>query len=179
MNATATKTTWNVDSMHSEVQFKVRHLVISTVTGSFNTYSGSIQAADDNFEGAEAQLSAEVSSISTGVADRDGHLKSADFFDAEKFPTIHMDGKFVNKGGSLKLEGPLTIKDVTKEVSFDVDFGGTMVDGYGQHKAGFEITGKVSRKEFGLNWNQVTEAGGVVVGDEVKILFNVQFTKAS
>jgi polyisoprenoid-binding protein YceI len=178
MSATATKTVWNVDTMHSEVQFKVRHLVISTVTGSFGQYAGTIESNGDNFEGAEARLSAEVNSISTGVADRDAHLKSGDFFDAGQFPQITMNGTFVNKGGSLKLEGPLTIKDTTKQVSLDVDFGGTMKDGYGQHKAGFEISGKINRKEFGLNWNQVTEAGGVVVSDEVKILFNVQFTQA-
>ncbi len=177
MEATATKTIWKVDPMHSEVHFKVRHLVISTVTGSFGAYTGTIESNDDNFEGAQAHLSAEVQSISTGVADRDGHLKSGDFFDAEKYPHIKMEGKFIKHGNDLKLEGPLNIKDVTKNVSLHVDFGGTMVDGYGQTKAGFEITGKVNRKEFGLTWNQVTETGGVVVGDEVKLTFNVQFTK--
>jgi polyisoprenoid-binding protein YceI len=178
METTATKNLWKVDPMHSEVQFKVRHLVISTVTGSFGSFDGTIEAAEDGFEGASANFSAEVNSISTGVSDRDNHLKSGDFFDAEAHPQITLNGTFKKSGDGYTLEGPLTIKGTTKDVSLQADFGGTMVDGYGQTKAGFELNGKISRKEFGLTWNQMTESGGVVVGDEVKLIFNVQFTKA-
>ncbi len=176
--ATTTTTVWNIDPMHSEVQFKVRHLVISTVTGSFERFEGRINAAGEDFNGAEASFQANVQSLNTGVADRDNHLRSDDFFSAEKHPTIDFKGQFNKTGGNqYTLAGPLTIKGNTLNVTLQATFGGTMVDGYGQTKAGFEITGTINRKEFGLTWNQVTEAGGVVVGDEVKLNFNVQFTK--
>ncbi|MCA6075632.1 YceI family protein [Fulvivirga sedimenti] len=174
---TLTKTTWTIDNMHSEVQFKVKHLVISTVTGTFKSFEGSIETENDDFDGASASFSLDVNSIDTNVADRDAHLKSDDFFNAEKYPSITFNGTLNKVGGSYKLTGPMTIRDFTKEVTLDVDFGGTMVDGYGQTKAGFEITGKINRKEFGLMWNMVTEAGGVVVGDDVKLALNVQVTK--
>ncbi len=174
---TLTKTTWTIDNMHSEVQFKVKHLVISTVTGTFKSFEGSIETENDDFDGAAASFSLEVNSIDTNVADRDAHLKSDDFFNAEKYPTVNFNGTLNKVGDAYKLTGPLTIRDITKEVTLDVEFGGTMVDGYGQTKAGFEISGKVNRKEFGLMWNMVTEAGGVVVGDDVKLALNVQVTK--
>ncbi|QTN38306.1 YceI family protein [Cryomorphaceae bacterium] len=178
MEATATKTTWAVDAMHSEVQFKVKHLVISTVTGTFNNFNGSFESDGDDFDGAAVAFDVDVNSIDTNQSDRDNHLRSADFFNVEQFPKMTFEGTLNNKGGdSFTLTGPLTIKDTTKEVSLTVEYGGTMVDGYGQTKVGFEVTGKINRKEFGLTWSQVTEAGGVVVGDEVKLIFNVQFAR--
>jgi polyisoprenoid-binding protein YceI len=172
---TLTKTKWAVDPMHSEVQFKVKHLVISTVTGTFKSFSGHLEAGEEDFDGADAEFSINVDSIDTNVADRDAHLKSDDFFNAEQFPQIHFAGKLQKTGDdNYKLIGPLTIRDHSRELEFDVTYGGQMVDGYGQHKAGFEIIGKISRKEFGLKWNGVTEAGGVVVGDEVILNLNVQ-----
>jgi polyisoprenoid-binding protein YceI len=171
--ATLTKTTWGVDPTHSEVQFKVKHLVISTVTGSFNSFNGTIEAESDDFNGADVNFAIDVDSIDTNVDDRDAHLKSDDFFSAEKYPQITFNGTYEN--GSLI--GDLTIRDITKKVELDVDFGGVVVDPYGQTKAGFEVEGKINRKEFGLTWSAVTEAGGVVVGDDVRLLMSVQFVK--
>ena len=171
--ATATTTIWGIDPTHSEVSFKVKHLVISTVTGYFKTFEGSVETESDDFEGSKISFSADIASIDTNQSDRDNHLKSADFFDAEKFPKMSFSG--ILKGNAL--EGELTIKDITKTVSLDVDFGGVVEDPYGQTKAGFEIEGKISRKEFGLVWNAVTEAGSVVVSDQVRILVNAQVVK--
>lgn len=176
---TATKTLWKIDPTHSEVQFKVKHLVISTVTGQFNRFEGSLEAESDDFDGATAGFTLETASVDTNQSDRDNHLKSADFFDAEKFPHITFKGSLKKVADNqYKLAGPFTIKDITKEVELDVEHGGTMVDGYGQTKAGFEISGSIDRKEFGLTWSMVTEAGGVVVGDRVKLQLNVQLTQA-
>ena len=175
----ATKTKWTIDPTHSEVQFKVKHLVISTVTGTFKEFEGNLETETEDFEGANASFSLNVNSVDTNVADRDNHLKSNDFFNAEQYPNITFNGT-LNKvnSGDYKLIGDLTIRDVTKKVELDVEYGGSMVDGYGQTKAGFEISGKINRKEFGLTWSMVTEAGGVVVGDDVKLQLNVQVVKS-
>ncbi|MEQ8469796.1 MAG: YceI family protein [Marinoscillum sp.] len=165
---------WNIDPTHSEVQFKVKHLVISTVTGTFKSFEGSLETAGEGFDGAKAKFSLDAASVDTNVADRDGHLKSAEFFDAEKYPKLTFEGVLNKVGEQYKLIGSLTIKETTKPIELDVDLGGTMVDGYGQHKAGFEISGVINRKAFGLTWSMVTEAGGVVVGDDVRLLLNVQ-----
>lgn len=175
------KTNWTIDPTHSEVQFKVKHLVISTVTGYFREFEGAIAAEGENFDGATAEFSANIDSIDTNVADRDAHLKSDDFFNAESYPKLTFKNGVLTKkdDSNFELTGDLTIRDNTRKVSLQAELGGTMVDGYGQHKAGFEITGKISRKEFGLKWDQVTEAGGVVVGDDVRLILNVQFVKQS
>lgn len=174
-----TKTLWKIDPTHSEVQFKVKHLVISTVTGSFKNFDGALETENDNFDGAEASFSINTASIDTNVTDRDNHLKSADFFDSENYPNITFKGELKKiSDDEYKLVGPLTIKDITKEVELSVEHGGTMVDGYGQNKAGFEVTGSINRKEFGLTWSMVTEAGGVVVGDNVKLQLNIQLVQA-
>ncbi|RKR83113.1 polyisoprenoid-binding protein YceI [Mucilaginibacter gracilis] len=167
-------TKWVLDPMHSEVQFKIKHLVISTVTGSFKTFEGSVETEGDTFEGATVEFSLDVASIDTNQEQRDGHLKSAEFFDAETYPKITF------KSTSLTtdtLTGDLTIKDITKPVTLDVDFGGTATDFYGNLKAGFEVSGKINRKEFGLVWDGVTEAGAIVLGADVKLNINVQFAK--
>ena len=172
------QTKWGIDPTHSEVQFKVKHLVISTVTGTFKSFSGTVESETDDFDGAKVTFAAETASIDTNVADRDAHLKSADFFDSENFPLLKYEGILVKTGlDGYSLKGSMTIKDTTKEVPLNVELGGIMVDGYGQTKAGFEIVGKINRKEFGLNWSMVTEAGGVVVSDEVKLLLNIQVVK--
>ncbi|MBK9511125.1 MAG: YceI family protein [Cytophagaceae bacterium] len=166
---------WKIDPMHSEVQFKVKHLMISTVTGDFKAYDATAETeGDDSFENAKISFSAQIDSISTGNEQRDGHLKSPEFFDAEKFPALTFES--TSYDGST-LRGNLTIKDVTKEISLAAEFGGLMTDFYGQTKAGFEISGKINRQDFGLTWSAVTEAGGVVVSDEVKLILNVQLTK--
>lgn len=172
-------TSWVIDPTHSEVQFKVKHLVISTVTGSFKSFEGSLQTEGDSFDGASIQFTADVNSIDTNMEQRDGHLKSADFFDAENFPTLSfVSTSFVQKGNEdFTLTGDLTLRGVTKSVTLAVSYGGQMVDFYGNTKAGFELNGKINRKDFGLNWGAVTEAGGVVVSDEVKLHFNIQVAK--
>lgn len=174
---TATKTLWTIDPTHSEVQFKVKHLVISTVTGSFGSYDGKIESEGDDFENATASFTANIDSINTNNEDRDQHLKSGDFFNAEQYPQLKFESTNFKKVGEskYKVTGDLTIRDITKEIELDVVHGGTVGDPYGQTKAGFEITGSINRKEFGLSWSAVTEAGNVVVGDEIKLQLNVQF----
>lgn len=171
--------TWVIDPMHSEVQFKVRHLVISTVTGSFNNFSASLEAEKEDFSDAKVSFTAEIDSIDTNNAQRDAHLKSDDFFNAEKYPQLSFTStSFEHKSGNqYVLNGHITLRDVTKPVVLDVEFGGVTKDPYGQTKAGFEVVGKINRQEFGLRWSVATEAGGLVVSDEVKLILNVQFTK--
>lgn len=173
ITATETTTKWAIDPTHSEVSFKVKHLVISTVTGNFKSFEGGAESSSDDFQGAEISFAAHIASIDTNQSDRDNHLKSADFFDAEKYPKMTFSG--ILEGNSLK--GELTIKDVTKTIALRADFGGVVQDPYGQTKAGFELEGKISRKEFGLIWNAVTEAGSVVVSDQVRVLANIQIVK--
>lgn len=170
-------TKWIVDPTHSEVSFKVKHLVISTVTGYFREFEGAAESDSDSFEGAKVSFAANIDSIDTNQKDRDAHLKSADFFDAENHPKLTFSGQVTKVGGEYKLVGNLEIRGNKKEVELDVDFGGVAGDPYGQTKAGFEIEGKISRKEFGLTWSAVTEAGSVVVSDQVRLLLSVQLVK--
>ena len=171
---------WTIDASHSEVHFKVKHLMISTVTGTFGSYEGSIETTNDNdFEGATANFSADIESISTGQEQRDGHLKSADFFDAANFPKLTFASTSFEKSGddTYTVKGDLTIRGVSKPVTLKAEFGGVMTDFYGQTKAGFDIQGKINRQDFGLAWSAVTEAGGIVVSDEVKLVLNIQVVK--
>lgn len=169
---------WVLDPTHSEIQFKVKHLVISTVTGTFKSFEGEFSTQKEDFTDAAIDFSIAADSIDTNQADRDSHLKSADFFDAEKYPKISFKStSFTKNGDDYKLVGDLTIKDVTKPITFDVEFGGTAVDPYNNEKAGFEVTGKINRKEYGLTWSAVTEAGAIVVGEDIKLSVNVQFIK--
>ena len=178
---TEVKTAWAIDTAHSEIHFKVKHMMVSTVTGAFNSFEGMVESDGDDFDGADIRFSADVDSISTNNKDRDAHLKSDDFFNAERFPKLTFEStSFTKKSGdNYRLVGDLTIRDVTKRVELDVEYNGTAVDPYGNTKAGFEISGKINRKEFNLKWNAVTEAGGVVVSDEVRLVLNVQLTKKS
>ena len=170
---------WKIDPTHSEIQFKIKHLMISTVTGNFSEFESTVETSSEtDFTNSKVNFSATVNSISTGLEQRDTHLKSGDFFDVEKFPKISFKSNSVTiKGDDLVTKGDLTIKDKTVEIELKGEFGGTMVDFYNQTKAGFELTGKINRKDFGLTWSGITEAGGIVVSDEVKIVLNVQFTK--
>lgn len=172
-----TTTTWGIDPTHTEVQFKVKHLVISTVTGFFKKFEGALETDADDFAGAKVSFSLDANSIDTNQADRDAHLKSADFFAADQYPNLKFEGVLNKKGEGYTLDGDMTIRDITKSLSLDVDFGGIMVDPWGNTKAGFEINGKINRKDFGLNWNTITEAGGMLVGEEVKIHINAQLAK--
>lgn len=173
------KTKWTIDELHSEVHFKVKHLVISTVTGSFGKYSADVETEGDSFDTATIHFTADVNSLTTGNEQRDGHLKSADFFDAANHPTVDFVSSKLEKEGesTYKLHGNLTMRGTTKPVVLNVEYGGMMKDFYGNMKAGFEVTGTIKRKEFGLHWDAVTEAGGVVVSDDIKIAANVQFAK--
>ena len=171
---------WSVDPTHSEVQFKVKHLMITTVTGYFQSFHVEAETEDEQFTSANSVLfTADVNSISTNNEQRDTHLKSADFFDAENHGQIRFVGTNYEKvsGDDYKLHGDLTIRGITKPTSVNVEFGGIVVDPYGQTKAGFTVSGKISRKEFGLTWNAVTEAGSVVVSDEIRLHAEVQLVK--
>jgi len=160
------------------VQFKVKHLVISTVTGFFRKFSGSVESETEDFDGALVNFSLDVNSIDTNQADRDAHLKSPDFFAAEQYPTIDFTGSLAKTADSeYILDGALTIRGTTKAIVLDVDFGGTTVDPWGNTKSGFEISGKLNRKDFGLNWNALTEAGGMVVSEEVRLHINAELAK--
>ncbi|PZR39164.1 MAG: hypothetical protein DI538_07560 [Azospira oryzae] len=172
-------TKWAIDTTHSEVQFKVKHLVISTVTGSFKKFSGEVITEGDDFNNAQVSFSIDVDSIDTNQADRDGHLKSDDFFAAAQYPTISFSKGVLKKssGDNYKLLGNLTVRDVTAVVELDVEFGGTTKDPWGNIKAGFELNGKINRKDFGLSWSALTEAGGMVVAEEVKLHMNVELVK--
>ncbi|ATL46927.1 hypothetical protein COR50_06880 [Chitinophaga caeni] len=171
--------TWKIDAAHSEIQFKIRHLMITNVTGSFTAFDATLESEKDDFTDAKINFSTEVASITTNNEQRDGHLKSADFFDVEKYPQIKFTSTKIEKvdDEEYKLTGDLTIRDVTKPIELEVEFGGVTVDPYGQTKSGFELKGKLSRKEFGLTWNATTETGGVVLSDDVKLLLNVQMIK--
>lgn len=177
--ATETLTKWVLDPMHSEVQFKVKHLVISTVTGSFKKFEGELETNNADFTGADISFSLDVESVDTNQTMRDDHLKSAEFFDAAQYPKITFKSTSFTKedDDQYKLVGDLTIKDVTKSVTLNVEHGGTAGDFYGNTKAGFEITGKINRRDFGLVWSGVTDTGSVVLGDDIKLLINVQFAK--
>lgn len=177
--AVETKTKWTIDTTHSEVQFKVKHLVISTVTGSFKKFSGEVLSADDTFEGAEVNFSIDTNSIDTNQPERDGHLKGEDFFAADRFPTITFGGVLEKVKNDYKLVGELSIRGVKQPLTLDVDFGGVAKDPWGNIKAGFEVNGKINRKDYGLVWNALTEAGGMVVGEDVKLHFNVELVKGA
>ena len=171
---------WKIDELHSEIQFKVKHLVISTVTGSFEKFDALIESDSDDFSNARIRFTANIDSINTGVKDRDIHLKSDDFFHAEKYPQLIFESRdFTTTDGRNELTGDLTIRDITHPVNLSAYFGGIVKDQFGQIKACFEVTGIINRKDFGLKWNGMTGAGGVVVADEVKMICNVQFTKQS
>jgi len=177
MEATV-KTKWIIDPTHSEVHFKVKHLVISTVTGTFKSFEGSMESENEDFQDAAIEFTLDVESIDTNQEQRDGHLKSADFFDAAQFPKISFKStSFKKVGDDYELLGDLTLKNVSKPVKLNVEYGGRATDFYGNDKAGFEVSGKISRKEFGLTWDGITEAGAIVVGDEIKLQINVQFAK--
>lgn len=167
-------TKWNLDPTHSEITFKVRHMMISNVKGNFNNFTATVETEDDTFKNATVKATLQTASVDTNNADRDTHLKSAEFFNAEAHPEITFESDSLNSG----ITGNLTINGVTKPVQLDVDFGGINVDPWGQTKAGFSFEGKISRKDFGLNWNAALETGGVMVSDEVKIAGELQFVKA-
>jgi polyisoprenoid-binding protein YceI len=171
---------WTLDRSHSNLKFTVKHLVVSEVDGSFKIFDGSVKAKDDTFEGAEIEFVADVASVNTEDEKRDEHLKSDDFFNAEKYPKMKFTSKSfkkVNKN-KYKLTGDLTIRDVTKTVTFDVVFGGVVKDPWGNTKAGFKAITTINRFDYNLKWNKLIEAGGAVVDKDVKITANIELAKA-
>jgi polyisoprenoid-binding protein YceI len=178
--AASAQSKWNVDQTHSNVKFSVSHMVISEVEGSFSDFDGTLEAPGSDFNNATIEFSVNISSINTNSEQRDGHLKSADFFDAAKYPAMTFKSASFRKttGNNYVLDGSLTIKGVTKKVTFDVTYGGTVKDPYGNTKAGFKAKGSIKRMDYGLTWSAVTEAGGLVVGDDVAIMFNIELAKA-
>jgi polyisoprenoid-binding protein YceI len=179
--ATLATTKWLIDPTHSEIGFKVKHLMITTVTGYFSKFSLEVETEEEDFtKASRIVFSAQIDSINTSNEQRDTHLKSPDFFDANNYSHIEFVGRKYEKASTdYRLHGDLTIRTITRPVTLKVDFGGIVKDPYGQTKAGFTVEGKISRKEFGLTWNAVTEAGSVVVSDEIKIHCEVQLVKQS
>lgn len=167
-------TTWKIDPTHSEVEFKVKHMMISTVNGRFDEFDGQVETTSDDFKNAQFSFSANIDSINTKNNDRDTHLKSDDFFGAENHPKLTFTSKSFD---GKKMVGDLSIKGVTKEIELDAEYNGTAVDPYGQTKAGFEFEGQINRKDYGLSWNAVTEAGSIVVSDKVRLFVSLQFIK--
>lgn len=162
---------WSLDTSHSEVRFKVKHMVISTVSGSFLDFNASAETDDTDFFNGKFKFEAKIDSINTNNPQRDEHLKSADFFDAAQFPTMSFEGEF--DGGAMT--GNLQIKGVSKPVELVTSFGGVITDPYGNTRAGFEVEGEINRKDFGLNWHETIETGGLVVSDKVKLMVNLEF----
>ncbi len=177
-----TKTKWGIDSAHSEIGFKVKHLMFTNVRGSFKEFDASIYTTGEDFMSAEVDFWINPASINTRDEKRDAHLRSADFFDVENFKEINFTGNTyekVDKEGHYKLYGDLTIKGIKKQIKLDVEFGGVVKDPWGNHKAVFNVNGKINRKDWGLTWNAALETGGVLVSEDVWISCEVQLTKQS
>lgn len=172
-------TTWNIDPTHSGIHFSVRHMVIAKVRGAFKDFTGTLTQQGDDPTTGTVQASIKTASIDTGTEGRDTHLRSADFFDAEKFPTIDFKStKIEKKGGELRVTGNLTIRDVTREVVLDVEPLGGGKDPWGHQRIAFAGRTSINRTDFGLNWNQALEAGGVLVGEKIEIELEVQAVQA-
>jgi len=185
-----TITKWAIDNQHSVAQFKVRHLGVANVTGTFKVFQGELIQEDEegtlgasgalgasDFDGAKIQFTIDTNSLDTNHAQRDGHLKSPDFFHTEQFPAMTFNGMLRKSGDRYEVVGDLTIRDVTKAVTFDAELTGTGKGRFGDNRAGFEVGGKINRKDFGLVWSMLTESGGLIVGEEVKVHFDVELIR--
>lgn len=170
---------WAVDLLHSEVHFKIKHLVISTVTGSFKKFDGSFESPEGDFSDAKAHFTIDTASVDTNSGERDQHLRSDDFFNCEKYPQMKFESTSISKktDDEYILQGQITIRDITKSIELDVDYGGQTIDLYAQTKAGFDVTGIINRQDFGLKWSAVTDSGGLVVSNDVRLSISVQFVK--
>jgi polyisoprenoid-binding protein YceI len=176
------RTKWIIDPAHSEIQFKVKHLMITTVTGHFREVDATVEAEEPDFSDAKIYFEAKTSSLNTNDEKRDAHLRSGDFFDSEKYPLLKFQSTSIEKEtdpGTYKVTGNLTIRDVTKPVTLISEFHGMQKDPWGTDKAGFSINGKINRKDWGLNWNAALESGGVLVSDEVRIFCEIQLSRTS
>lgn len=179
ISVSAQETKWNFDKAHSKIQFDVVHMVISEVSGQFQEYEGTVLTSKEDFSDAKIDFSIDVKSIDTDNEDRDKHLRSADFFDVEKYPKITFLSKKMKKVGKnqYKLTGDFTLHGVTKEVTLDAKYGGTVKDTYGNIKAGFKITGVINRTDFGLKYNSIMDTGGLMIGEDITITCKVELIK--
>ena len=174
-----TTTKWAIDPTHSEIGFKVKHMMFTNVSGRFSKFDASIESDSDTFENAKIEFTGEINSLSTGNSDRDAHLLSPDFFDVAQFPEIKFSAtlfKKINEGEYI-LEGDLSLHGISKSIELAADFGGTMQDPWGNTKLALSLEGKINRKDWGLNWNSALETGGVLVGEEVRLNVELQFVK--
>lgn len=173
------KSTWTIDPTHSEIGFKVKHMMFTNVSGKFDSFEATIEDEDEEFETSKISFTAQVNSVNTGNADRDNHLRSADFFDVDHFATISFKSTNVQKGsdGIFNINGDLTIKEVTKNITLEAEYGSPTLDPWGNNKIGLSVNGKINRKDFGLTWNTALETGGVLVGEEIKLTAEMQFVK--
>ena len=174
-------TNWILDPSHSEVEFKVKHMMISNVSGEFKKFDATVETEGDDFMTAKATFTVDIDSIDTGTEQRDGHLKSVDFFDAANFPQLKfVTTKYdnVDNDGSYEVYGDLTIRGITKNVKLDAEFGGVIKDPWGSTRAGITITGKINRKDFGLTWSGATETGSLIVSEDVRLHVALEFVKA-
>lgn len=170
---------WTLDKAHTQIQFRVKHLMITTVTGSFGNFDATVETKGDDFKTSKIWFTADTDSVSTGNVDRDVHIKSPDFFDVVTYPKLKFESSRVKKLDEkhFRLYGSLTIRNITKEIEMDVEFTGLVKDPWGKNKAGFNVSGKVDRRDFGLRWNVITEAGNILVGEEAKISCEVQLVE--
>jgi polyisoprenoid-binding protein YceI len=173
------KTKWKIDLNHSEVQFKVKHLMISNVSGTFKLFNGDVESESDDFTNAKIAFEIDATSIDTNMAERDGHLKSPLFLDTEKYPKITFEGSLHKKDSHYELTGDLTLCAVKKSVTMQVDYTGTGQGMRGETRSGFEVNGKINRKDFGLNFSLLTDAGSVVVSEDIKLHFDLELIKQS
>jgi polyisoprenoid-binding protein YceI len=171
--------TYKIDPAHSDVMFKVKHLMISTITGVFKKFDATLGINEEDFSQAKVTFEADIDSVDTKNEQRDAHLKGEDFFSADKFPKMTFTSVKIEGNGDNEytVTGDLTIRDVTKPIELKVEYNGSTKDPRGQERMGFEISGKINRKDFGLKWSAVTEAGGLVVADDVKLAMNVEMVK--
>jgi polyisoprenoid-binding protein YceI len=176
-----TTNNWNIDAAHSGIHFSVRHMLVSKVRGRFAKYTGAVKIDDGDITRSAVEVTIDASSVDTGTPERDAHLRSPDFFDVEKFPVLRFQSKRIDKlsDDRYRVLGDLTIRDVTREVPLEVEYGGQTKDPWGNERAGFVARTSVDRKDFGLRWNQALEAGGVLVGDRVDIELDVQAVKTA
>lgn len=172
---------WNIDAIHSGINFSVRHMVVSKVRGRFAKYSGTVDLDDGDLTRSVVEATIDASSVETGTPQRDAHLRSPDFLDVERYPEIRFRSRGIERleASRYRVVGDLTIRDVTRQVSLDVEYGGRAKDPWGNERVGFIATTSLDRRDFGLQWNQVLEAGGVLVGDRVDVELEVQAVKAA
>nr|WP_315207291.1 YceI family protein [uncultured Flavobacterium sp.] len=170
-------TKWVIDPTHSEIGFKVKHMMFTNVSGKFSKFDATIEAEDNDFENAKIEFTGAIDSVTTGNADRDTHLLSPDFFDAAQFPEIKFSATSFTKinEGDYELVGDLTLHGVTKSVKLAAEYGGLMKDPWGNTKMALALEGKINRKDWGLNWNSALETGGVLVSEEVRLNIELQF----